>query len=416
MGRTKRFVEVFIGETEPVLVGSAFFNESGSRLTTTFSYSEEWLSSQEPFALAPRAELTQKTSYWQGLPSFLADSSPDRWGRSLIKMGANRQVLPSRQPSPTLDDVGFLVEVDDWARMGAYRIRYNGGTDFVGENTAIPKLDMLPKLAFEASQFETDDYAVEPLRSLLAVGASALGGARPKVTVARDGALYVAKFPSREDAPDAAAWEAWALKVAQSAGCKVPEVSTYSIGSSAALLSKRFDRDGSRRVAYMSGRTLLAQGNEVTQTDYADLGDSISYWCADPSKDLLELFKRVVISIAIHNTDDHMNNHGFIHEANGWKLAPLFDVNPNFDLGTERVTNIYGYRGPEESDGLPLLAKSFGLSSAQVADVVEEAHEALRSSWLQAHKLGCRERKIAFAQEFVTENLSRIFTSTKQYA
>jgi len=52
------------------------------------------------------------------------------------------------------------------------------------------------------------------------------------------------------------------------------------------------------------------------------------------------------LSIAINNTDDHMRNHSFVRERNGWKLAPLFDVNPNADLGAERVTGIGATTAP----------------------------------------------------------------------
>jgi len=32
--------------------------------------------------------------------------------------------------------------------------------------------------------------------------------------------------------------------------------------------------------------------------------------------------------MAVSNTDDHLRNHGFILTPSGWRLSPLFDVNP----------------------------------------------------------------------------------------
>lgn len=33
--------------------------------------------------------------------------------------------------------------------------------------------------------------------------------------------------------------------------------------------------------------------------------------------------------MAVKNTDDHLRNHGFLLTKKGWKLSPLYDVNPN---------------------------------------------------------------------------------------
>ena len=50
---------------------------------------------------------------------------------------------------------------------------------------------------------------------------------------------------------------------------------------------------------------------------------------AHPKADLIELWKRIVFSMAVSNTDDHFRNHGFILETDGWALSPLYDVNPD---------------------------------------------------------------------------------------
>ena len=35
-----------------------------------------------------------------------------------------------------------------------------------------------------------------------------------------------------------------------------------------------------------------------------------------------------MFSMAVSNTDDHMRNHGFLLQRDGWHLSPLYDVNP----------------------------------------------------------------------------------------
>ena len=47
--------------------------------------------------------------------------------------------------------------------------------------------------------------------------------------------------------------------------------------------------------------------------------------------DLRQLWTRVVFNLLVSNTDDHLRNHGFILETDGWRLAPAYDVNPNID-------------------------------------------------------------------------------------
>ncbi len=43
------------------------------------------------------------------------------------------------------------------------------------------------------------------------------------------------------------------------------------------------------------------------------------------------MWRRIVFSIAISNTDDHLRNHGFVIKNNGWRLSPAYDINPSID-------------------------------------------------------------------------------------
>ena len=52
---------------------------------------------------------------------------------------------------------------------------------------------------------------------------------------------------------------------------------------------------------------------------------------ANVGSDLEELWRRIVFNIAIKNTDDHLNNHGFVLTREGWKLSPVYDLNPEAD-------------------------------------------------------------------------------------
>ena len=93
------------------------------------------------------------------------------------------------------------------------------------------------------------------------------------------------------------------------------------------LLLERFDRDGQRRIPYLSGMTAV-QGSDGGRYSYLDLVAFIEQYGSRPDDDIRELWKRILFSVAIGNTDDHMRNHGFLREGPGWRLSPVFDVNP----------------------------------------------------------------------------------------
>ena len=91
--------------------------------------------------------------------------------------------------------------------------------------------------------------------------------------------------------------------------------------------------------------------------------------------------ERITFSIAIHNTDDHMRNHGFLRGNSGWTLSPAFDINPNPDLATERTTSI-GYKTSPENDfqGLMDSGKYFHVDEGRAKEIWSEVVDAI-SGW-----------------------------------
>jgi len=88
---------------------------------------------------------------------------------------------------------------------------------------------------------------------------------------------------------------------------------------------------------------------------------------------LRELWRRIAFSIAIHNTDDHLRNHGFLRRGAGWSLAPAFDINPNPELGTHRVTGVGGAADPVgEVHTLLRSASLFDLTDANAKLILAE--------------------------------------------
>ena len=112
------------------------------------------------------------------------------------------------------------------------------------------------------------------------------------------------------------------------------------------LLSKRFDRKGDIRIHMASSMTLagLADGcGAETGNGYLDIVDAICRYSSDSENDLKELYRRVTFNICIGNVDDHFRNHAFLLTPKGWKLSPVYDVNPTSSrlhaLLIDRYTN-----------------------------------------------------------------------------
>jgi serine/threonine-protein kinase HipA len=83
----------------------------------------------------------------------------------------------------------------------------------------------------------------------------------------------------------------------------------------------------------------------------------------------------------VNNTDDHLRNHGLIRDGSGWRLSPVFDVNPNPEIASVRETSVFGETQREAA----LLAsienaETFGLSHDLAAAIMKEVTSAT-SAW-----------------------------------
>lgn len=147
------------------------------------------------------------------------------------------------------------------------------------------------------------------------------------------GNLWIAKFPAHNDTSNASAWEYATMQMARDAGLKVPQARLEKFSRfGSTFLVRRFDRNGTRRIHFASAMTLLGKSDGAdahSGSSYLDLAGFIMQYGAKPREDLQELWTRIVFSIAVSNTDDHLRNHGFLLTDSGWTLSPVYDINPN---------------------------------------------------------------------------------------
>lgn len=365
-----------------VPVGVAYVVVGRQRVSTSVVYDPGYLADPRGVDLEPLLPRRAGQQYVEGLPGCLQDSAPDRWGRTLIDRRRRLEQVRAGRRLPVATAVDYLLGVSDLTRQGDLRIADDRQGPFLAEGHEVPKLLALPELlaAADAAAADPDDLAA--VTTLLEAGSGSLGGARPKASVLDvNGRLMIAKFPHRDDEWDVMAWEATALDLAELAGVRVPRRRLVTIGDRHVLVVERFDRTpAGSRVGYLSAMSLLG-ARDGDERDYADIAEALQDAGSEVRDDLTQLFRRVVFSVAVHNTDDHLRNLGLLRGSGGWTLSPAFDVNPDPDPGKDRVTAICGAVGPDdEVDGLRALATACRVGTGEAARIVREIGEAV-STW-----------------------------------
>ena len=141
----------------------------------------------------------------------------------------------------------------------------------------------------------------------------------------------------------------------------------------------------------MSAMTLV-QGTDGTPGDYLEVAETLAEYGSQVREDLRQLWRRIALSVAVHNTEDHLCNHGFLRDGRaGWRLSPAFDLNPNPDVGAQRVTGIGGaYRREDELTSMMSYADSFRLTPAEARRIHRDVLEGTR-----AMKGSCSQQRLA---------------------
>lgn len=374
---------VAVGESKRI-VGRLRFETDGRRQYSQFEYTTEWLADPEHFALSPSLPLRRGSFFNSGrndktsvLSGCFSDAAPDSWGRALMRKAIGGG----------LTEFDYLVLSDDRTRQGALRFLGDDLEPLSALKPPIPRLIELEALRVLAHRFERDpEGAVEEARALAGAGGS-LGGARPKANIMEtDGHLWIAKFTSIQDTKPIERAEIATLRLAKRCGLRVPEARLELKASESPIaLIRRFDRRGSSRIPYISARTAL---DRVTEENafYTDIGDVIRQISAKPIEDLHELWRRIVFTILVSNTDDHLQNHGFLYVGNDrWRLSPAFDINPSPSRQRVLETGIVEGGSFDASIDIAIDAcEFFELKRPQASRHAREIAQTLATNWKQA--------------------------------
>jgi serine/threonine-protein kinase HipA len=94
------------------------------------------------------------------------------------------------------------------------------------------------------------------------------------------------------------------------------------------LLLRRFNREAANRILFLSAMSMLGARDNETRS-YLEIVDALRQHGSTPKAGMKALWRRPVYKVLISNTDDHLRNHGFLYEGQqGWRLSPVYDMNP----------------------------------------------------------------------------------------
>ena len=377
-------ITVYVAVSERnLLAGRLYPHRRHGVESASFAYDDRYLADPEAYALDPALPLVTgalQTPVGQALFGAFSDCAPDRWGRTLIKRAEIARAKLAGTAPRSMSEAEILLGVRDDLRQGALRFRRGEEGPFrTVEDSGVPILTDLPKLLEIAERAESDSADYADLKRLLRAGSS-LGGARPKAHVVdAAGRIAIAKFPSvGSDTWNVMAWEKVALDLARDAGIKVPDSQLIHVGARNVLVVDRFDRRGATRVGYASAMTML-EASDGDQRSYLEIAGVIEERSAATTADLNQLWRRMAFSILISNTDDHLRNHGFLHErADSWSLSPAFDLNPNPDPGPKELSTAIDFSDTRASiDTLMEVAEYFRLNAEEATDVLTRVSSAV---------------------------------------
>jgi serine/threonine-protein kinase HipA len=384
-------------------MGTLYAQSSGRQEVFSFEYAPEWLRSDAAFAFDPDLQLLERAQYpaqSRGNFGIFLDSAPDRWGRLLMQRRENLRARQEQRPARRLTEWDYLLGVHDETRLGALRLRSLKDGEFLDSDRqlAAPPITSVRELqaASDGLERHIDDeqnpeYA-RWLNQLVAPGSS-LGGAGPKASVRDEtGDLCIAKFPSRADTRNMAAWEMLAHRLAAKCGISLPQARLLESGErdQSTFLVKRFDRtaNGGRR-AFVSAMTLTQRRDGEPGASYLELVELLQRQGAETLRDTHQLFRRIVFSVLIHNTDDHLRNHGFFVEERGLRLSPAYDMNPSVD-GDDLTLAINETETTCDVEIARAAHKMYALTLKEADGIIAEEEAAVKSWRDEAEALRIR--------------------------
>ena len=393
----------YLGDEAPRYVGALNLVAAGKGVS--LHYGPEWL--QHGFALSedlplndveflPAGRLEGKHPRAAGA---VDDARPDRWGEKVIRFIDK----PDR-----LSLMEFLYYAGD-DRFGALGVS-TSATEYTPKGRGpLPRLEEAQTLSEVVAKVQAGESLTDLESQIIAGGGTPLGGAKPKALIVIEGAQWVIKFFNGEPV-DSPLVEHASMTLAAKAGINVAQTQVISVGGLQAIVIRRFDRKGDKRVHCISAGTAIrastASGQEP-EMGYPQLAQILRRAGVTEkdanAADARELFKRMVFNILIDNTDDHEKNHSLLVVNPGrfaqFRLAPAYDVLPsNSGQGVQEFICGNDLHDSTLANAMT-QTQAFGLTRAEAAGLVAEVIGVVNTWREHFASLGVTEADLASLAE-----------------
>lgn len=390
----KLYIHADLGDGTTALAGQLIVDDRQGR----FKYANAYIDHPGAFALDPinlplntDIHVKQRTRDTPAMFGVLIDAGPDEWGR--------RWLTKTRQPPP-VTQIEFLLAASG---EGVGALHFTANLDEPVRPPPERPFEGLVHLQHIASDIESGkevDRALEPFF----FHGSGIGGARPKSLIEHDGREWIAKFNRDSDLVDMCRVELASMRMARDAGIEVPDVDLTETDRGPVLLVERFDQSPDEQHHLVSVASLINKF-DITEIDEStmsypgltQLGKRIGHLTGDLGADV---FRRMLLNVAIGNTDDHLRNHAFMKRASSadYSFSPGYDIVPQISLQGSHAIAIGPFGSTPTADNIQAAAKRMGVADElahEIAGAVLEVTATWRDYMTDA---GLRESDLALLE------------------
>lgn len=377
-------------------------------------------------------ELDYENSPFKGLPGFIADCLPDKFGNELIKEWLRFQNRAESEIS-VFERLAYIGN----RAMGALEfepILDNSDFNYGGELEVPEIFEIVEEILKKKEKLneiidETNNNKIskENINKIISIGTSA-GGARAKAIIAikkEDGSLlknfkikaggigfkdyeeYLIKFDSAlnsdKEEKDGSGYtniEFSYYLMAKDCGINMSETNLLHQQDNNGnnfyhFLTKRFDRklneNGEQEKSHVVSLAGLLHNdfNQSRTVDYLDVFNLIDKIVLDPiekQNNKIELYKRTVFNVFARNQDDHTKNFSFVMNKQGqWSLSPFYDVtfayNPNGFWTSKHQMTILSHSKNEDitNEVLLTLGEKAGIDKVTCLSVIDKTFSVLEN-------------------------------------
>jgi len=394
-------LEIIIWEN---LVGVLVWNEA--KKTSTFEFANSFI--QSKIQLSPIIYPTskkilasvQKLEYPsehsilfdtnKGLPLFISDSLPDKFGSELFSKYLEKQGKNYRDLTP-IEKLAYIGN----RGMGALEFR---PAKHEQTNAEILNLQKLNEVSI--SLLNNEPVAnVDAMANLFHIGTSP-GGAQPKILINIDhqtGDIYRGdNLPTKNQ-------DSWILKFNRDIGLDSDkergkiEYAYYLMAKASKItmmdselkefegeyyfMTKRFDRIGGYKIHTQTLHAFAGMNFKLPNTySYEQIFSILNKMNFDYSAKE-QLFRLMVFNIIGRNVDDHTKNFGFnMNEKGVWNLSPAYDLtfsyNENYNRITPHFLSINGKNDNFDLEDLLHIANEYSIKKPK--NIIHEINQSFQ--------------------------------------